>query len=155
MQLELSPVPSVIPSTHSTPQWYPTALGWPVPPPGNSCSAPYLSWPRWLGSTAYPFLKNDSTLNLCHDIFFSKPAGIWCHGVKALSKSQSQPELTVYYLYTNEKYQLLLQFFFFYPFVSHLAVFWQKQETRVTARSDYRVSQNAKENNKHTDSKPF
>lgn len=109
---KLSPVPSVIPSTHSTPQWCPTAWGWLVSPVGNSCSALCLSWPRWLGSTAYPFLKKCQRIEFVSWHLFSKPVGIWCHGVKALSKvSESQPELTVYYLYTNEKYQLLLLFF--------------------------------------------
>lgn len=40
-------------------------------------------------------------------------------------------------------------------FVSHLTVFYLKQETRVTVRSGYRVTQTTEENNKHTDSKPL
>ena len=51
----------------------------------------------------------------------------------------------------TESFGVCVVFFF----VSHLTAFYLKQETRVTVRSGYRVSQTTEENNKHTDSKPL
>lgn len=42
-----------------------------------------------------------------------------------------------------------------FVFVSHLKVFYLKQETGVTVRSGHRVSQTTEGNNKHADSKPL
>lgn len=84
--------------------------------------------------------------------------------MKAIYKvSELQHKLTVYYLYPSEKYQLGLLFGVFLGggagggdvFVSHLTIFYLQQETRVTVRSGYRVSQTTEENNKYTDSKPL